>query len=199
MKPTRRSRSRWISVSDGRQPWPDDRLSSLRQARCGGSEAVLPHGVGAATHDEPAHHHRGQQRDLSESHGGDEEGWRVVAPVTAAAGETSEQYRRARPSERETADPSRPRRRWFLGGPINTGRPRGDGNDEEGAGSDHRRQRQPRPVGVHRRFVSSHRTRDELSPLAESYEPTPTVAPDPARPMPGGVGDRLTSASAHAR
>ena len=38
------------------------------------------------------------------SYCGDEEGWRALAPVTAATGEISEQYRRARPSERETAD-----------------------------------------------------------------------------------------------
>jgi hypothetical protein len=177
-------KGRWVPVSSDRQLWPDDRLSSLRQARCGGGEAVLPQGVGATTQDKPAHHHRGQERGLSESHGGDEAGWRAVAPVTAATGEMSEQYRRARPSERETADPSQSRLRWFLGGPINTGRPRGDGNDEEGAGSNHWRQRQPGPVGVHRRVVSSHRLRDELSPLAESCEPTPTVATDPARPIP---------------
>jgi hypothetical protein len=46
---------------------------------------VFPQGIGAASYGEPAHHHRGQERGLSESHGGDEEGRRALAPITAAA------------------------------------------------------------------------------------------------------------------
>jgi IS6 family transposase len=37
------------------------------------------------------------------------------------------------------------------------GRLRGDGNDEEGASSEHRRQRHPDPGNVHRRTISSRR------------------------------------------
>src|SRR5215217_1862053 len=39
-----------LPVSRGGQPWPDDRLPALGEARCRGSQAVLPQGAGAAAH-----------------------------------------------------------------------------------------------------------------------------------------------------
>jgi hypothetical protein len=61
----------------------------------------------AAAHGEPAHYHGGQECGLSEGGRGDEEGRRTLAPITATTGEISEQYRRARPSERKTTVLSR--------------------------------------------------------------------------------------------
>jgi hypothetical protein len=81
-------------------------LSAKRDAEA--AKRFFRKAFGAAAHGEPAHHHRGQERGLPQSHCGDEEGWRALAPVTAATGEISEQYRRARPSERETADSTWP-------------------------------------------------------------------------------------------
>jgi DDE domain len=62
----------------------------------------------AQPHTVNPHHHHGQERGLPESDCGDEEGWRVLAPATAATVGISKQYRRARPSERETADSTWP-------------------------------------------------------------------------------------------
>ncbi|MEA2730935.1 MAG: hypothetical protein QOF70_5410 [Acetobacteraceae bacterium] len=137
---------------------------------CGGSPLSLCRSNDRVT---PAHHHRGQERGLPKSHRGDEKGWRALAPVTAKTGEIPVQYRGARPPERETADPPRPRLRWLLDGPTNTGRLRGDGYDEEGAGSEHRRQRHQGPGNVHRRTISSRRLRSELGPLADGPRPNP--------------------------
>src|SRR5215213_8671921 len=44
----------------------------------------------------------------------------------------------ARPPARETADSTRARLRWILDGTTNTGGFRGDGDDQEGAGSEYR-------------------------------------------------------------
>jgi hypothetical protein len=127
----------------------------------------------AAAQGEPAHHRRGQERGQSKSHCGDEEGWRALAPLTAATGVIPEQYRRARPSERETADSRWTGLRWLLDGPTNTGRLRGDGNDAEGASSEHRPQRHPDPGNVHRCAISSRRLRDELGTLADDPRHNP--------------------------
>jgi hypothetical protein len=52
-------------------------------------------------------------------------------------------------------EPRWPRLRWLLHSPENTGKLRGDGDDEEGASSEHRRQRHPDPGNVHCRTISS--------------------------------------------
>jgi hypothetical protein len=93
-------KGRWTYLyraGDSRGQTIDFLLSARRDA-----EAVLPQGLGAA-----AHHHRGQERGLSESDRGDEKGWQVVASVATATGEISEQHRRARPPARETVDQPR--------------------------------------------------------------------------------------------
>jgi hypothetical protein len=99
------------------------------------------------------------ERALSKSHCGDEQGWQALAPVTAATGEIPEQYRRARPSERDTAASTWPGLRCLLDGPTNTSGLRAVGDYEEGASSDHRRQRHPDPGNVHRRTISNRRLR----------------------------------------
>src|ERR1700733_11626821 len=85
-------------------------------------------------------------------------------------------------ARQSTPDPNRGARRrltsrlglrWILDGPTNTVRLRGDGNDEEGASSEHRRQRYPGPGGAHRRTISSRRLRGELRPLADDPRPNP--------------------------
>ena len=68
-----------------------------------------------------------------------------------------EQHRRAGPPARETTDPARARLRQLLDGPTNTGRLRGDGDDQERAGSEHRRQRHQGPGHLHRRAVPAGR------------------------------------------
>jgi hypothetical protein len=95
----------------------------------------------------------------------------AAKPVTAATGEISEQYRRARPSERETADSTWLGLRWLLGGPTNTGRLRGDGNVEERAGSEHQWQQHQASGNIHRRTISSRRLRGELGPLEDDPRP----------------------------
>src|SRR5207302_10255709 len=81
---------------------------------------------------------------------------RYVMPMSQA----SEQVRfchlrldyRARPPHHETVDRSGPRLWWLLDGATNAGRLRGDGTDQEGAGSEHRWQRHQGPGRVHRRI-----------------------------------------------
>ena len=75
-----------------------------------------------APHGEPAHHHRRQKCGLSESYGGDEEGRRTLAPITAAAGEILEQHRRARSPPSETINRPGTWLWWLLDGPTNAGR-----------------------------------------------------------------------------
>src|SRR3954471_12000994 len=65
----------------------------LSQARCRGSQAVLPQGARAAAHGEPAHDHRGQEPGLSESRRRDEGRGRALAVFPAASGQVLEQYR----------------------------------------------------------------------------------------------------------
>src|SRR5271167_4117190 len=110
----------------------------------------------------PAHHHRGQECGLSEGHGGDEEGRRVVAPIQAATGEILEQYRGARSPAGETINRTGTWLWWLLDGPTNTGRLRGDGDDQERTGSEHRRQRHQGPGRVHRRTIPGGRLRRHL-------------------------------------
>jgi hypothetical protein len=86
-----RVKGRWTDLYRAvGQPLPDDRLSALGQARCGGSEAVLPQGVGPAAHGEPAHDHGGQEPCLSESNRGEGKRRAVVFRV-AAPGQVHEQ------------------------------------------------------------------------------------------------------------
>src|SRR5271169_1896765 len=107
-------------------------------------------GIGAASYGEPAHHHRGQERGLSEGCHRDEEGWRALAPITAAAGEILEQHRRARSPAGETINRPGTWLWWLLDGPTNAGRLRGDGDDQERAGSEHQRRRHQGPGSLHR-------------------------------------------------
>ncbi len=55
-----------------------------------------------------------------------------MVPIATATGEILEQHRRAGPSAGKTVDLSRARLWRLLDGPTNTGRLRGDGNDQEG-------------------------------------------------------------------
>ena len=110
-----------VSVSGGGQPRPDDRLPALGEARCGGGEAVLPQGFGAAAYGEPAHHHRRQEPRLSESRRGDEGRRRAVAPLSAAPMQIPEQHCRTGPPAHQTSGPARARLRRLLDGSTNTG------------------------------------------------------------------------------
>ena len=91
---------------------------------------------------------------------------RYVMPTT----QPSEQVRfchlqldyRAGPPMRETIDPARTWLWQLLDGPTNAGGLRGDGNDQEGAGSKHQRQRHQDPGRVHRRTVPSGRLKRHL-------------------------------------
>jgi hypothetical protein len=114
----------------------------------------------------------GKNAAYPKSHCGDEKGRRALAPITAATGEIPEQYRRARPSERETVDPPGLGLRWLLDGPTITGRLRGDGNVEERSGSEHQWQRHQGSGNIHRRTVSSRRLRGELGPLEDDSRPS---------------------------
>src|SRR6186997_384935 len=64
----------------------------LGEAGCGGGEAVLSQGLGAAAHGEPAHRHRRQESRLPESRRGGEERWRAVAPLSSAPMQVLEQH-----------------------------------------------------------------------------------------------------------
>ena len=64
----------------------------------------------------------------------------LLAPITVAAGEIPEQHRRARPPAGETINRSGAWLWWFLDGPTNAGRLRGDCDDQERASSKHWRQ-----------------------------------------------------------
>ena len=82
---------------------------------------------------------------------------RYVMPMSQA----SEQVRfchlrldyRARPPQRETVDQSGPRLWQLLDGATNADGLRGDGDDQEGAGSEHQRQRHQGSGEIHRRVV----------------------------------------------
>src|SRR4051794_36074215 len=76
-----------------------------------------------------------------------------MAPVASATGEILEQYRGAGSPQNETVDRSGPRLWRLLHSPTNTGGLRGDGDDQERAGSEHWWQRHQGPGKVHRRAV----------------------------------------------
>jgi IS6 family transposase len=74
-------------------------------------------------------------------------------------------------------------RLWqLLDGPTNTGRLRGDGNDQERAGSEYRRQRHQGPSGVYRRAIRSRRLKGGMIPLTVDPAPMPNVATEPEIP-----------------
>ena len=68
---------------------------------------------------------------------------RAVALLASAAVQVSEQHRRAGPPADQTAGPAGARLRQLPNGQTDAGRLRGDGDDQEGAGSQHRRSRHP--------------------------------------------------------
>jgi hypothetical protein len=117
---------------------------------------------------------------------------RYVMPTTDA----SEQVRfcylrldyRARPSARETADPTGAWLRQLLDGATNIGRLRGDGDDQERAGSQHRWQRHQDPGEIHHRAVRGGRLRRYFIPLVDHPRPTPNVATEPGRQEPYPLG-----------
>jgi hypothetical protein len=200
-------KGRWVYLYravDSRGQTIDFLLSAKRDAEAAKrffrKALAQPHTVNPRT----ITHHRGQKCGLSKSHGRDEEGRRAVPSVKAATGEIPEQYCRARPSERETTDPPGLGLRWLLDGPTNTVRLRGDGNNEEGACSEYRRQRHPDPGGAHRRTILSRRLRGALGSLAhDPRPPTPNVATEPV-PLPSPhrdgfecVGSRLKNLFPH--
>src|SRR6202042_1724458 len=100
-------------------------------------------------------------------------------------GKILEQYCGAGSSAGETADLSWARLWQLLDGPTNTGRLRGDGNDQERAGSKHRRQPHQGPGGVHRRAVRSRRLRGGMISLAADPPPKTNVATEPGKPAEG--------------
>ena len=79
----------------------------------------------------------------------------AVALLTAAAGEILA-------PKRQTADPAGTWLWQLLDGPTNAGGLRGNGNDQEGSGSKHQRQRHQDPGRVHRRTVPSGRPKRHL-------------------------------------
>ena len=101
-------------------------------------------------------------------------------PIPTATGEIPEQYRGARSPAGETINRPGTWLWWLLHGPTNVGRLRGDGDDQERAGSKHRRQRHQGPGRVHRRTVPGGRLRRHLvlsqmarrPPLNFATEPT---------------------------
>src|ERR1700722_8022707 len=111
----------------------------------------------------------------------DEEGWRALAPIAAAAGEILERHRRARPPAGETINQPWTWLWWLLDGQTNAGRLRGDGDDQERAGSEHRRQRHQGPGRVHCRTVSAGRLRSHLTFSQTSHSPTPHFATEPSK------------------
>jgi hypothetical protein len=70
---------------------------------------------------------------------------------------------------------------WLLVGPTNAGRLRGDGDDQERAGSEHRRQRHQGPGRVHCRTVSAGRLRPRLTFSQTSHSPKPHFATEPSK------------------
>ncbi len=146
-----RVKGRWTYLYravDSRGQTIDFLLSAKRDT--GGGEAVLSQGAGAAAHGEPAHHHRGQEPGLSKSRHGDEAKCRTLASRAAAPGQVLEQHRGARPSPHRTVDPAGARLRRLLDGPTNADRHGGDGDDQKGADSKHRRERHQGSTRLHR-------------------------------------------------
>src|SRR5271163_4437956 len=96
--------------------------------------------------------------------------------ITAAAGEILEQHRRARSPAGETINRPGTWLWWLLDGPTNAGRLRGDGDDQERAGSEHQRRRHQGPGSLHRwtvpggrlsrHLILSRMTRDQRSVFA---------------------------------
>jgi hypothetical protein len=105
----------------------------------------------------------------------------TVAPSMAATGEIPEQYRGARPSERETVDLAGLGLRWLLDGPTNLVRLRRDSNVEDRAGSERRSRRHQDRGNIHSRIVSNRRLRGELGPLA--VDPRPNARNRPSLPV----------------
>ena len=77
--------------------------------------------------------------------------------------------------------------RWFLDGPTNAGRLRGDGDDQERASSEHRRQRYQGPGTVRRRTVRSGRLRRRLI-LSETARGSMHYATEPISVIPTRCG-----------
>ena len=127
-------------------------LSAKR--RCGSGQALLPQGVGPASHRKPAHDHRGQERRVPKSSGGDEAGRRAVVALTVTPSEILEQHFGAGPPGYQTPDRSWTRLWQLLDGATNTGGLRGNGDDQKGAGSEDRRQRHDGTGGFHRQSYS---------------------------------------------
>src|SRR6201991_495570 len=71
--------------------------------------------------------------------------WMYLYRAVDSRGQTIEQHRRARSSAGEAINRPRAWLRWFLDGPTNAGRIRGDGDDQKGAGSEHQRRRHQSP------------------------------------------------------
>ena len=148
--------------------------------------------------DQPAHYYCGQECGLSEGSHRDEEGWRALASITAAAGEIFEQHRRARSPAGETINRPGTWLWWLLDGPTNAGRLRGNGDDQERAGSEHRRQRHQGPGRVHRRTVPAGRLRRHLTFSQTSHGPTLHFATEPLQRGSQHVKERRRSVAIYA-
>jgi hypothetical protein len=69
---------------------------------------------------------------------------------------------------------------WLLDGPTNAGRLRGDGDDQERAGSEHRRQRHQGSGSIHRWTVPGGRLRRHLILSRMTRDPRSIFATEPA-------------------
>jgi hypothetical protein len=114
-----------------------------------------------------------------------------VAPITAATGELTEQYRRARSSERKTIDAPGLGLRRHLDGPTDTGRLRGDGNVKERAGSKHQRQRYHSSGNIHRQTISNRRLTGNLGPIQVTRNQRQTLQQNPDNAFIAAFNGRL--------
>ena len=138
-----------------------DFLLSAQRTPCG--EAVLPQGAGPAAHRQPANDHGGQEPGLSACGGGHEAGGRTLALLAAATVQIPEQHRRAGSPQDQTAGPAGAWLRRSANGETDAGGLRGDGDDQEGAGSQYWRSRHAGANCLRRRPFQARRLKHHLS------------------------------------